>query len=584
MNKDEIIESQKRVINALQHENAWLTDVIYNPTFNEVDMRLMVENTPREMRMGLISEGPEKKVYYPAMAEKVHCSDKVASQHLRALAKKTNAFAYKNERDPETGNSHVTLQALMPAATPATLTFDKPQRGGSIVKDGKRVKRCPECKSPALVKRTQYWCQNPDCLHQWEEGAWSPVNNLDDLSDNDPDSQYDSRPPDEEEEDARLAHPEDTRPYNSFWGGKEETDPDRHIGTDPAEPEEISNLPSSTIPNTPPVVGVEDAATFLLEIAGEHTEHIEMIPTAQKYTTVARSLHQEDMRAHLRGDTSKGARLYRSDGLTRSLCFDADSKEDMQRKREAARDLAAMDFKPLLEEAPLPETCKHAGGGKLWIVFDGLVDAYSALQTVYQYTGGLLKHSKEHWPPETDTGNRVRLPGGKYVHPDFTEWCSLYDAYGNELSHDGAGAAAVLLAYQTPAHLVNAYARPEPTPEPERTKPAPRLGGYLEKDLARQAIADFNASHSWAEIVGGFNRHGKFEAIWRGDRNPNCAVDPQTDLAKDFSTNAWFTRSFDKYECWCLIEGKEHWEAFKRLDLAQRCAQLREAGQERRAS
>src|SRR6266487_5563300 len=101
------IEAQKRTINALQNENHWLQEVIYNPSFNEIDMRLLVKNTPREMRMGLCTEFPEKKIYLPDQAEAAHCSPKVASQHLRLIAKKTGAFSYRPERDEETGNTRV---------------------------------------------------------------------------------------------------------------------------------------------------------------------------------------------------------------------------------------------------------------------------------------------------------------------------------------------------------------------------------------------------------------------------------------------------------------------------------------------
>ncbi len=346
-------------------------------------------------------------------------------------------------------------------------------------------------------------------------------------------------------------------------------------------PEEVSAAPD--IPNTPPVV-VEDparqAAELLIDIAGEHTEHIKMVPNESKYITVKGSLDLGDMRTHLRGGKTFGARLYHSNGMTRALCFDADGPEDWQRKIDAARLLKIMDFKPILEPSPIPEGYSHAGGGRLWIVFNSLVDAYSALQNCYQYTGDLLQHSEEYWPKENDTGNRVRLPGGKYVHADFKAWCKLYDADWNELSHDGPGAAAVLLAYQTPVDIIDEYPKPEvqtPDPEPQPTKHAPQVGGYLEKDLAKQVIADFNASHSWEDLLGKSNRQGKYCASWRGDRNPNVAVDSKTDLARDFSIQAWVPRAMDKYQVYCFIEGKENWQEFKRRDLAQRCAQLREA-------
>jgi len=314
------------------------------------------------------------------------------------------------------------------------------------------------------------------------------------------------------------------------------------------------------------------AAQLLLAIAGEHSEFIEMIPTPQKYSTVHRSLTLEDIQDHLQGGQPKGTRLYRASGMTRALVFDEDTAEGFARLKEAAQLLvAADDFKPILE--PTPEGCKHTGG-KLFINFEADVDTYSAKQTCYQYTGGLLRHCKEVWPPETDTGNRVRLPGGTYIHPNFTAPCHLFD----EHMQNGIGPAAMLLTRLTPASVVNEYTRPEPPPEPQRAQPAPRQGGYLEKDLAKQYIADFNARCAWsdiAQLAGGFIR-GKFLAVWRNDTTPNMAIWQKTDLAKDFARPE--EPLMDKYDVWCRIMAHERsmdWQQFKRRDLAERCAYRR---------
>lgn len=320
------------------------------------------------------------------------------------------------------------------------------------------------------------------------------------------------------------------------------------------------------------------AAQLLLAIAGEHTEFIEMIPTPQKYSTVHRPLKLEDIQDHLQGGKPKGTRLYRADGMTRSLVFDEDTAESFERLKEAAQLLvAADDFKPILE--PTPEGCKHTGG-KLIINFDGLVDAYSAKQTCYQYTGNLLRQCKEVWPPETDTGNRVRLPGGTYMHPSFTAECHLLD----ENMQNGIGTAAMLVERQTPASVVREY--PKPAPElqaPPQRETRPHMGGYLDKDLAKQYIAEFNAQRDWADIAalaGGFKR-GKFLATWRGEHDPSVGVNPKTDLAKDFGVDE---PSMDKFDVWCHImaPASMDWRDFKRRELDERCAYRRD--QERRAS
>jgi hypothetical protein len=238
---------------------------------------------------------------------------------------------------------------------------------------------------------------------------------------------------------------------------------------------------------------------------------------------------------HLRGTKTKGATLQHPFGLTRALCFDEDTPEGLQRLKEAAQLLAIPGFQPIVQPSPVPAGDDHAGGGHLWIIFTRLVDAYSARMTVYQYTGSLLQQGKEYWPrPEN---NRVRLPGGKYVKPGFEAWCHLYDENGVELSSDGAGAARVLLERQTPSEIVGDYAKPAPALvlEPQRIERPQQAGGYLEKDVSGQVIAEFNAAHSWEALLGKSNSSKKYLASWRGDKTPNVAINPKTDLAKDFA-------------------------------------------------
>jgi ribosomal protein L37E len=219
MNEHQLIaiaESQKRTINALQNENHWLQDVIFNPSFNEVDMRLLVNNTPREIRMGLTSADaiPEKKIFFPAQAEKAHCSPKIASQHLRILAQKTGAFAYHIERDEETGNTISFLQPLPPAETPATLHIDRKAHGGSAWENGKRVKRCRDCGSANLVEVKQIICA--DCGSPQSEQTRKPVNATPDSHlDTDPDEATEADPENETEAlplDAQADSQDDTRP------------------------------------------------------------------------------------------------------------------------------------------------------------------------------------------------------------------------------------------------------------------------------------------------------------------------------------------------------------------------------------
>jgi hypothetical protein len=195
------------------------------------------------------------------------------------------------------------------------------------------------------------------------------------------------------------------------------------------------------------------AATLLVEIAGPEPVHIEMSARGpKKYYDVKRWLTERDARAHLAGRSTRGATLRHPGGMTRALCYDADTPDNWQRLVEAAWRLAACGYRPLLEASPAQDD-RHAGGGHLWIIYTALVNAAWAHQHAAQ-VAPTLAHIRECWPGES--GHKVRLPGGLYVQPGVRTWCRLYDAQGRLLSADGAGAARVLLDWQTPAEIVPA--------------------------------------------------------------------------------------------------------------------------------
>src|SRR5260370_31204651 len=98
---------------------------------------------------------------------------------------------------------------------------------------------------------------------------------------------------------------------------------------------------------------VERAAHLLVAIAGPTPVHIEMSARGpKKYYDVHRPFDERDGRLHLSGWKTKGALLYYPDGMTRALCYDADTLTDWQRLHEAARALAACGDAPLLEASP----------------------------------------------------------------------------------------------------------------------------------------------------------------------------------------------------------------------------------------
>ncbi len=64
---------------------------------------------------------------------------------------------------------------------------------------------------------------------------------------------------------------------------------------------------------------LDAAARLLVELAGPAPQHIEMSKAGpKKYYTVARTLTQDDARAHLRGSKTCGALCSRPDGQARA--------------------------------------------------------------------------------------------------------------------------------------------------------------------------------------------------------------------------------------------------------------------------
>jgi len=118
---------------------------------------------------------------------------------------------------------------------------------------------------------------------------------------------------------------------------------------------------------------VEGSRRFV-EIAGPESVHIEMSASGpKKYYDAHRPLTEGDTCAHLQGWKTKGVCLHHPDGMTRVLCYNADTPKDWQHLVEAAQLLPSGDYLPLLEPSPV-QAGEHAGNGHPWIIFDGLVN------------------------------------------------------------------------------------------------------------------------------------------------------------------------------------------------------------------
>jgi hypothetical protein len=115
----------------------------------------------------------------------------------------------------------------------------------------------------------------------------------------------------------------------------------------------------------------------------------------------------------------------------------------------AAQLLTDAAYQVLLEPSPAGR------GGHLWIIFDALVDARAARHHVCGLAP-VLADVREYWPGPAHAvkWNKVRLPGGRYVSPEMSAWCKLYDVQGQLLAGNGLAAARVLLQHQTPASIV----------------------------------------------------------------------------------------------------------------------------------
>lgn len=556
-----LVQHQQETIRTQREQLQWYKGILSNKEL-PVNMRLALIATKELADTRKPGDDGFMRAHLPALAETVGVSASTMSRAVQKLADCTDAVERRVE--PDKNDPYKSIVYLRPKPL-----LERPREIAPIVDikrhGGDHRVFCQACGSENIVEQKKHICA--DCGTVVKEFE------------------------------LRLVNPPDDTPLHLATG--EHTQEESTIFVDLAAGEtlastsplqdaissEIQVPPSDCNASLSPCEIESQAAQLLVEIAGTTPQHIKMCKDGdQKYISIHRAVHQGDTLAHLRGYQTIGATLRHSFGLTRALCFDVDTSEAFQRLRASARLLAsADDFKPLLSLSPAIDD--HQGSGHLWVIFDKYVDVYSALQTVYQYAPE-LREVKEYWPREGN--NRVRLPGGKYVRPGVNAWCKLEDPYGNELSHDGAGAALVLLQYQTPATIINAYEKPAPVldlqSERSERKPAAQAG-YLEKNVAKQIIADFNASHSWDEIAalcGGFNRRGKFLATWRGDKKPDVSVNPRTDLAKDFARMN--EPAMDKYDVWCHIQAgiNGNWEAFKTRDLDERCKQLRD--QERKAS
>jgi hypothetical protein len=158
---------------------------------------------------------------------------------------------------------------------------------------------------------------------------------------------------------------------------------------DPSEPGEVQTDQADQ-------ADLRAAAEFLLALAGQTDEHIEMSRTGKsKYYTVKRPLSLQDTFEHLQGGQARGTTCSRPDGRTRGLCWDADEAERWELLKRAARQLVDAGYLAILEESPAGR------GGHLWIIYDALVSAAAARHHAHCIAPDLATLGK-YWPPAPD--------------------------------------------------------------------------------------------------------------------------------------------------------------------------------------
>lgn len=345
-----------------------------------------------------------------------------------------------------------------------------------------------------------------------------------------------------------------------------------------------------------PLITRTEAAQLLVAIAGDGLHHIGMNRRGEnKYRTISGCLSLDEAIEHLQGKETYGAFCSRADGCTRALCWDVDTLEEWEELQTHARILTTAGYLSILEPSPAGR------GGHLWIIFDGLVNAASARLSVLALVPALA-NIKEYWPgPEHGKGNRVRLPGGKYLRPGVNEWCNLISILDGEMATNGDESAQLLITHQTPASII-------PSLDPDNWKKSESNLSKEEQPITRESdqeervtigvgqvdarweqqygqtpegkrlwfrwtdeylIARYNAKTRPEDLVP-INRQGKALATWRGERTASVAIHGEqwTDFGASARRPDGSPDSGDAFELHIRLSGESKGQALAKLGKA----------------
>jgi hypothetical protein len=316
------------------------------------------------------------------------------------------------------------------------------------------------------------------------------------------------------------------------------------------------------------------------------------LKSSDKYFTKSEG-YQPDLDAFITGDVAHiyGSRLRDPQtNTTQVLCFEIDQAEYNDQAQDYLLTLARAGAAAIYWQ-------RQRSRGHLEIYFDRPVFPERARHWAYSVCPE-LEDIPECYPCQDKASNALSWPlyqriGGT-VYPCTAKYV-LPEPHTGDLQEcdptDKEALAGVISVAVTPAALVEEYAKRADGQLAEQKcskgidnhhggvighKPKP-IASIGDNGLAARALTEFNRLHSWdwiAEQCGGWDRD-KFCAVWRGDRSATVRPDRDEVRACDYGLHSPFPKKFDQYDAWCMLQAGHDWQAFKKADLADRCAELR---------
>lgn len=557
-----IIETQKKIIQSHLHKDAWEKALFSNPTLNPTDKLITWATTPEPIKMGLpfdYEQVEKQKIYIAGRAKEIGISADTFGTRFERCATQGKTFQYERRREPAEDGTPVLRVLVAPnplLATPQEITIPKKGEGHG----GKRTKKCTSCGSDNLIEKRQIICA--DCGVPQSETIH--LVNL----------------------------PENAIPQDDVWQNDELTDqgnqeemnePSGNLTNRdyPVTPLEVSEHSSPELEKEP--IGKMTTGDFSLEtwLANRIGEGQIIVATGDmdgvKYISKPKD-YQPDLEKYLQGkrDYIYGSALLRNDGTTWQIEFDFDDK---QPELDANHRAIQTD----LANAGIASICskRRPGRSHLAVVFSEPVDPRAAYAWVCDVCPQLAT-CEECYPIGEKRNNRISWPFYQRIGAKVTA-CPLVvmlsSAPGEAIESPGivrdrAGVQYLLAQAVTPAALIPKLAQVEEVTQELHTpgevlldtsSPSRSVRLVSDDGIGKAVIADFNQDHSWEDIVSGEIRHNRFCATWRGEDKPSVVIDANGEYACDYGRVGNHPKKLDRFEAWCLINGKDKRNELKRL-------------------